>query len=49
MVERVPSAEEDRDVKSMKEKQRMILLFAQGWSITAIAHELQVDRKTVRQ
>lgn len=33
----------------MKEKQRMVLLQAQGWSITAIAEQLQVDRKTVRK
>jgi transposase len=32
----------------MKEKQRMVLLRAQGWSISAIAEELKIDRKTVR-
>jgi transposase len=48
MVDTDPSSKEDWDVKSMKEKQRMGRLFAQGWSISAIAKELQVDRKTVR-
>ncbi len=33
----------------MKEKQRIVLLAAQGWSISAIAEELQIDRKTVRR
>lgn len=33
----------------MKEIDRMITMFAEGYSITAIADALHVDRKTVRQ
>ncbi|AEJ40402.1 hypothetical protein TPY_2236 [Sulfobacillus acidophilus TPY] len=36
-------------MKNMKEIERMVTMFSEGYAIAAIAETLHVDRKTVRK